>query len=379
MSEVQPPSPLKPWWQVHLWQITAVRDVAWIALAVGLVVLAYELRAVFTPVLIGLFLAYLFHPLITWLQRRYRVPRPLTSALVVAAVILIATVLAVWLGPKLIQQAVALIKSIPGYVREFAQQYGVGLEELQAHMAEWAADPGAALVRGMTMLLAGTEPAIGIVGSVISATLYLTLCALLVPIYFFFFAWEFPAIVAWFEQFIPASRRTRALEIGRKMDDAVSGFFRDRVIIGVIMAVLLAIGWSPRLADVPYWLILALVTGMLSLIPYAGLLGLALAILLKSLELMQGVDVSGGDWAWGLITLAVVYAVVQALDNFVLTPWIQGHSLNMSTVTILVIVFVGGAAGGVFGLLLCIPAAACVKIILEEVYLPKLRTWSARH
>ena len=82
MTDTQPPPPDRPWRQVHLWQITAVRDVGWIALAVGLLVLAYKLRAVFTPVLIGLFLAYLFHPLITWCERRYRMPRPLTSALV---------------------------------------------------------------------------------------------------------------------------------------------------------------------------------------------------------------------------------------------------------------------------------------------------------
>lgn len=373
----QPPSPSRPWWQVHLWQVTAVRDVAWVGLACALIVLAYELRAVFTPVLIGLFLAYLFHPLITWCERRFKMPRPLTTALVVAAFVIIVAAFAAWLGPALIRQIVDLIKAVPNYIGDLAEQYGIGMTELRARIAEWAADPGTAMVRGLTMLLAGTEPAIGAVGSVISSTLYLVIVALLIPIYFFFFAWEFPAFVRWFERYIPASRRTRAMQIGRKMDDAVSGFFRDRVIIGLIMALVLAIGWSPLIADVPYWLLLALITGLLSLIPYAGLLGLLAAVGLKALELAQGGDATTSNWLWGMGLLLAVYAIVQSLESIVLTPWIQGHSLNMSTVTILIIVFIGGAIGGVFGLLLCIPVAACIKILLQEIYLPRLRAWAA--
>ncbi|MEX0742380.1 MAG: AI-2E family transporter, partial [Phycisphaeraceae bacterium] len=74
-----------------------------------------------------------------------------------------------------------------------------------------------------------------------------------------------------------------------------------------------------------------------------------------------------------------VYVVVQFLESWLLTPVIQGRSLDMSIVTILIVVFVGGALGGLYGLILCIPLVACVKILLHEAVLPSIRTWAAEN
>ena len=41
--------------------------------------------------------------------------------------------------------------------------------------------------------------------------------------------------------------------------------------------------------------------------------------------------------------------------------------------------FIGGSVAGVLGMLLAIPAAACIKIFFEEVVLPPLRRWAATH
>jgi predicted PurR-regulated permease PerM len=67
------------------------------------------------------------------------------------------------------------------------------------------------------------------------------------------------------------------------------------------------------------------------------------------------------------------------LESWVLTPWIQSGQTNMSAATILVVVFIGGALAGIWGLLFAIPIAACVKILVEEVAVPSLRRWAATH
>jgi len=55
------------------------------------------------------------------------------------------------------------------------------------------------------------------------------------------------------------------------------------------------------------------------------------------------------------------------------------HARIPGAVTIILVVFIGGSVAGVLGMLLAIPAAACIKIFFEEVVLPPLRRWAATH
>ncbi|MEO6165737.1 MAG: AI-2E family transporter, partial [Candidatus Binatia bacterium] len=62
-----------------------------------------------------------------------------------------------------------------------------------------------------------------------------------------------------------------------------------------------------------------------------------------------------------------------------LAPWIQSGQTNLSVVTIIIVVFVGAALAGVWGMLFAIPLAACIKIVLVAVLLPQLERWAAEH
>ena len=66
----------------------------------------------------------------------------------------------------------------------------------------------------------------------------------------------------------------------------------------------------------------------------------------------------------------------QLLDDYVLTPAIQGKNTNMDTPTILFASIAGGSLAGIYGLLVAIPAAACIKILLREVFWPRVRRWA---
>ena len=72
---------------------------------------------------------------------------------------------------------------------------------------------------------------------------------------------------------------------------------------------------------------------------------------------------------------SVAYLVGQFIENWILTPWLQRHSTDMSAVTILLVVFIGGAVGGLFGLIFAIPVAACIKIAVEEFVQPRWQRW----
>lgn len=112
----------------HLWEFAWVRDLLVLALAALLLWLIYAASAVFTPVLVGLALAYVFNPVVTFCGR-YGLPRWLTSlsVLLVSLVILAGALL--YLTPKAIGQVGDLFQNVPGQVRRVADRYDWKLDD----------------------------------------------------------------------------------------------------------------------------------------------------------------------------------------------------------------------------------------------------------
>lgn len=353
----------------HLWEITPIRDLLWLGGGLFLLWFGYYLRGVFTPVLIALLLAYLFNPLIRRAEVQWNIPRPVTISVVLFLSALIMGGLITWLGPLLAEQVQSFAERVPGYIQSIAQRYHVRLGDFSVHLSTIAASLRDDPLSILKPLFSGTGQAFGVLGTVIGTTADVVLAFILIPIYFFFFAWQFDRAIAQIRRYIPMDYRPQARQIVKRMDHAVSGFFRGRLAIALGSAVLYSLGWA--LTGIRYWFLLGLITGILTIIPYASLVGWPLAILLKYLDVL-----SSGAGSFDLMTVVVwpslAYLVVQFIESWLLTPWVQSQSMDMNAVTVLLVVFIGGALGGFYGLLLAIPLAACLKILAQELVLPRL-------
>jgi predicted PurR-regulated permease PerM len=155
------------------------------------------------------------------------------------------------------------------------------------------------------------------------------------------------------------------------MGQAVGHFFRARLVIAFIMGGSLSIGWF--WTGVPYWFFLGMVTGLLNMVPYLSVLTWPFALLLKYLE---AINSSGGSTSFVSIAVwpTVVYVAVQLSEGWFLTPWIQSGQTNLNAATVLIVVIIGRALVGIWGLLFAIPIAACIKILANELVLPPLRS-----
>jgi predicted PurR-regulated permease PerM len=353
----------------HLWEIQAVLDVLIILSVVLAVWMLYALSSVLTPVLFAFGLAYLCNPLVTWAETRWHVPR----AVMISLLLLIFTAATVgflaWLGPLLLEQAQMLMRKGPQYLQMIGEYIGVDLSSVVDTFLDSKSsnDP----ISAMQPLVSGTSQALGLLGRVIGTTSYLAVTALLLPIYFFFFAWRFEVITLTLKRLIPAAHRPRTLEILAKIDDAVMNFFRGRLLIALITGVLYSVGWA--WTGVPYWFLLGAGTGLLSIIPYVNAMGWPLAIILKYLDVAAN---SGGmDYVSILVMPSLPYLVVQFFESWWLTPWIEGRSNDLHPVTVIIVVMAGGTVGGILGLTLAIPVAASIKILLQELVIPRWKAW----
>ncbi|NRA37774.1 MAG: AI-2E family transporter, partial [Planctomycetes bacterium] len=198
----------------------------------------------------------------------------------------------------------------------------------------------------------------------ISTVLMFGLNVLLIPIYAFFLTLAMPTIRVTAKAYVPITGHDRTMRIIQKIEKAVAAFFRGRLIVCVICALLTWIGFL--ILGIPYAALFGLLIGLATAIPLAGLVFLVPAILLTIVE--------GGDNVALRVTMAIVlYGAVQALEATVFTPTIMGKEVELHPVLLIVALMLCGSLLGVLGLILAVPIAATVRIFAREFFLPKIR------
>jgi len=221
-----------------------------------------------------------------------------------------------------------------------------------------------------------------VVGGVFSAVLFVAIAS--VTAVSCLLRW--PDLLDLGRSLIPERARGRVTGLVQRMDATVAAFVRGRLTVAAIVGVLYALGWS--LVGVPYGLILGLLVGVFSIVPYLAAVGLPIAWVLLAVSLIAHPE-SGGwyiatgedgapaiNWWLVLILPWLVNLVAQTVEDYVLNPIIQGRATELHPVLIMLAVLAGGSLAGLYGMLLAVPAAACLKILLTAEVMPRLRAWA---
>ena len=195
--------------------------------------------------------------------------------------------------------------------------------------------------------------------------------AFLTVFFFFFFSTGWVNFKGFTGKLLPDKHRDQIVDLATKFDAVISAFIRGRLTIAFIQAIVFTIGFW--LIGVPAAFILGPVVALLSIVPYLALIGLPVAVALLWLENNTGIR---GNPVYIVGAPVAFYFFAQALDDYVWTPLIQGKETGMSTPMILFASVAGGVLFGVFGLLIAIPIAACVKILVEEIFWPRFKDWA---
>ncbi len=345
--------------------------------AVLVLVLAYWLRLVVGPLLLALCLAYMLEPTVQRLVR-WRLGRPAAVSLVFL-VFLVAGGAVLWL---LVRGAIDLYRAaflgpggeggflmhLPDLVRTF---YHDQIEKLLHE--SWRADVGRWLddvmdPKSLIPVLEKVPAVLSGVGSGLGGFLNLVSFLVLVPIYLFYFMLDYPKVLAWIERHLPGRQRPRLVALAKRIHRGLASFLRGRLLIAVVKGFLLALGLE--LAGVPFPFTVGLASGLLSIFPFIGAaLGLVTAVLLVLAYQAGGI----GTLGW----VAVAFAAAEAIEGYVLFPWILGDELGMHPITMLFSVLAWGALLGFFGVLVAIPLTIVVRAVVEEYLLPPLEQLAA--
>lgn len=225
---------------------------------------------------------------------------------------------------------------VPHSLDEALAQLGVDAREL----ASQAAAPVGAV---LSWLLGGT---VSLVGALVGV--------LIIPVFAAYLLYDFDRIVAAVRDLLPLRYRDQIVQIARESDVVLGEFIRGQLIVMVALAVLYSVSYA--LLGVRLAVLIGVVAGFLSFIPYVGggvALGLALV--------MSLLDFTGWDTVLGVI---LAYTAIQLLESFVITPKIVGDKVGLSPVWVLFALMVGGEVFGFMGVLLALPTAAVLKIFV---------------
>lgn len=195
----------------------------------------------------------------------------------------------------------------------------------------------------------------------------------LTAFFFFFICTGWGRVRGFWSELIPERRKSRVFDLASKMDAVISGFIRGRLIIAFILSIYFTVAYW--VIGLPMPLVFGPAVGLISIVPYVALISIPITITALWLDPHTMFAFQESIW-WILIAPIGVYQLGQLADDYVLTPLIQGKTTDMETPTILFASIAGGVLAGVYGLLIAIPAAACIKILLREIFWPRVRAWS---
>lgn len=214
-----------------------------------------------------------------------------------------------------------------------------------------------------TVISQGIESVAAWAGGLIQA---LTLLVL-IPFYLFFFLVEYPAMTRRLRGLVPPRHREQVDRITRDIGKEQVAFLRGRLMCGLFKALLLFIGMF--VLGIEFALPIALVTGVLSLIPMVGFLVGVVPATVIALT-MPGGGTETAVWTVG------VFVFGEAIEGAVLFPLLLGKETGLHPVTLVVVLLAGGALMGTLGVIVAIPLALVCKVLWRELGLPLYRAWA---
>jgi len=315
---------------------------------------------VLLPLGLAMIIALMLDPLVTFLQKRGMHRGPATLLISFLTVLAFLFFWA-YLLPPLVQQTGDFLKKLPDSFAAGARSVRDSFQS-QPMIAQWLDANLPMLQQEIPKNIANfIYGALAPVGQAFGFIIGFGF----VPIYVYYFLADQDQIARHWHEFVPLRRnwlRDEAVSVLAEINQSLVNYFRGQIIVAAANGVLIFIGlWA---IGVPYSLILGIIAGALSIVPFLGIIASILpAILLAYLS-------AGNDptleWLRPLLVLAV-FACVQMFESTLITPRVQSHSTGLHPLTIILgILFWSMLLPGLLGPVVAVPLTCAAVVLLRR-------------
>ncbi len=308
-----------------------------------------KLWMVFFPISLALVVATVLAPPVSWLRRK-KVPSALGAITVMLGVLAVVVGVIAVLTPQVAGQAPAI-----------AAQASNGLQQVR----DWLTDGPLGLSEGqITRAITAVQDRLQESASAISSGIFSTLGAatnavinlVLILMLTFFFIKDGHKFLPWLQNLGGRRVGSHLSELLGRVWNTLGGFIRTQTLVSAIDAVIIGIGLI--ILDVPLAVPLAVLTFFGGYIP---IIGAFVSGILSVLVTLVTVDFRAA------VIAAIIVLAVQQLEGNVLSPWLQGKTMNLHAGVVLMSVTAGGTLFGITGAFLAVPVAAATAELLRYV------------
>ena len=320
----------------------------------------YLLKPVVLPFIAAFLVAYLFSPLVDKLHR-IGLPRWLSIGIVFIGIGVIVT-LAIWyVVPLVWQQLIYARDSIPAgihwlnytFLPWVSQTFNVEAMEIDTEqiskvvMEYIQTNYSADSIQSMVLRVAQSGLNFIQIGGVV----------VLIPIIAFYFLLDWDRMLESLRRLIPRHYEKTTLGIVGECHNVLGAFVKGQVLVMFLLGVVYAVGL--QLIGLEVGLIIGMVAGLASIIPYLGFgVGIIAAVIATLFQF-------GIDWTH-LALVIIVFMIGQAIEGYILQPFLLGDKIGLSPVAVVFAVLAGAQLAGFLGMLIALPVAAVIVVLLRH-------------
>ena len=345
-----------------------VRILASIAIMVIAYFLILRLSSVLIPFLVAWLIAYMLHPIVCFFQYKCRVKSRIFS--IIFTLLLIGGIIfggCYLIIPPIINEIAHLKDIIVSYVTTDSTVTSVSseVENFVKRNVDINEITKAMTIQDVSQFLEEKLPQFfAFISHSVSAIIGI-IASFIAVIYLFFILLDYELMVKGLFMMVPKSKRSLVQGVMQDLKKGMNGYFRGQTIIAMCVGVMFSVGFL--IIDFPLAIPLGLFIGFLNLVPYLQVIGFIPTIILA---LLKAHDT--GQSFWGIILAAIiVFCVVQAIQDWVLTPRIMGKVTGLNAAVILLSLSIWGSLLGFVGLIIALPLTTLIisyykRYVLEE-------------
>jgi predicted PurR-regulated permease PerM len=328
----------------------------WFAALVLLILCLWLLGDIMLPFIVGMVLAYFLDPVADMFER-WGLPRLAATSIILVCSILIFAFLILMIVPLLGDQISKFAERLPGYVTTLVALFN----DAAPDWLKSALDRSNINIPQSAPDIAGK--AAGWIATVLSSLwsgglAIVNLISLLVvtPIVVFYMLNDWDRMVARVDGWLPREHADTLRKLASDIDDAMAGFIRGQGTVCMVLGIFYAVALIG--VGLPFGLLIGLVAGALSFIPYVGsIIGGALSIGMALVHFWP-------DY-FSVLMVAGIFALGQFLEGNFLSPKLVGGRIGLHPVWLMFALFAFGYLFGFVGLLLAVPLAAAAGVLVR--------------
>lgn len=330
-----------------------------LAIIIGLVIATVACMAYFSDVLylfvIASIIAFILNPLVRGLSKKLKIKKGLSVAVVFLLIVVAFSVLLSIVIPNITSQLSTVSNNMPTYVAQLNSY----LDDITKMMTQW--NMPVALVNKLDTIMAQLEDYLtNVVWNILTALLGSTtklLDILIVVIVSIYLILDARMMFNRFLMLFPKNKRQYLRNLAQECTDVTWKYLKVKTIIAFGMALVTFIVLS--ILNIEYAFLLAIIAFLLDYIPYfgsivSGIIAAGVALVTTSLS--------------KTIVVIICIMVIQQIEGNVVTPKVQGDSVGLHPIVVILALLVCNRLCGPIGMFIAVPLFCIFKIFLREIY-----------